>query len=340
MTNALALVSKVVPIKKSAEDEYNDTLRALAEASVNRHFEPYVDIAWDSPDFAVTEDDDRWILNAACDPLGAHPWYQAQPREKQIAIGMWRQANVAKVGLQFEQLLIGGVTNHVFNLPNGSPEFRYCTHELVEECNHTLMFQEMVNRIGIDVPGAPGYFKVLAPWLALAGRYLPEVFFTGILAGEEPIDHLQKGILRSGESIHPIMHGVMRIHVAEEARHISFAHKFLGHRVPKMSRPGRFGLSIAFPIIMRVLCDVIVIPPKEFWETFDIPDYVKDDLFWDSPEAQQQLRAYFADVRALAEEIGLINPVSERVWKLCKIDGETSRYRSEPDRSPKATAAA
>src|SRR5438309_6689008 len=72
-------ISKVVPIVKSAEDEYEDTLRALSEASVNRHFEPYVDIDWESPDFAVTEDDDRWILNASSDPLGAHPWYQAQP---------------------------------------------------------------------------------------------------------------------------------------------------------------------------------------------------------------------------------------------------------------------
>jgi hypothetical protein len=296
------------------------------------HFEPYRDIAWDAPDFAVVDGDERWILARSSDPLGRHPWYLALPRERQIEIGMWRQANVAKVGLQFEQLLIGGVVNHVFGLPNGSAEFRYCTHEVIEECNHTLMFQEMVNRVGMDVPGGPGYFKVLAPFLALAGKFLPEVFFTGILAGEEPIDHLQKGILRSGEQVHPIMHSVMRIHVAEEARHISFAHKFLAHRVPRMSRPGRFALSIAFPVTMRVLCDVIVIPPREFWQRFDIPKDVKRDLFWRLPESREQLRGYFGDVRALAEEIGLMNPVSRRVWKLMKIDGKPTRYRSEPSR--------
>ena len=320
--------------------EYDGALLALADASVHRHFEPYVDIAWDDPEYAVTAGDRRWILSESTDPLGRHPWYLALPEDKKIAIGMWRQANVAKVGLQFEQLLIGGVINHVFTEPNGSAEFRYCTHEVIEECNHTLMFQEMVNRVGLDVPGGPGYFKVLAPFLTLAGKFLPTVFFTGILAGEEPIDHLQKGILRSGEDIHPIMHGVMRIHVAEEARHISFAHKFLAHRVPKMSRPSRFALSIAFPITMRVLCDVIVIPPKEFWAEFDIPKSVKKDLFWRRPESRQSLRDYFADVRALAEEIGLMNSVSRRVWKLCKIDGPASRYRSEPNRGAAAPAAA
>lgn len=319
--------------------EYEDALRLLAEASVRKHFEPYVDIEWDAPAFAVTEADRRWILSRSTDPLGRHPWYLALPEEQQIAIGMWRQANVAKVGLQFEQLLIGGVINHVFRLPNGSAEFRYCTHEVIEECNHTLMFQEMVNRVGVDVPGGSRAFKAAMPFLALAGRFLPEVFFTGILAGEEPIDHLQKGILRSGEEIHPIMQGVMRIHVAEEARHISFAHKFLAHRVPRMSRPGRFALSLAFPVTMRVLCDVIVIPPKEFWETFDIPKSVKKDLFWRKPESKRALQAYFADVRALAEQIGLMNPASRLVWKLCGIDGEPSRYRSEPDRRPEPAAA-
>ena len=326
--------------RSATDGTYDAALRALSEASVNRHFEPYVDIAWDDPEFAVTEGDRRWILSESSDPLGRHPWYLALPEDKKIAIGMWRQANVAKVGMQFEQLLIGGVINHVFTEPNGSAEFRYCTHEVIEECNHTLMFQEMVNRVGVDVPGGPGYFKVLAPFLALAGKFLPTVFFTGILAGEEPIDHLQKGILRSGEDLHPIMHGVMRIHVAEEARHISFAHKFLAHRVPRMSRPGRLALSIVFPITMRVLCDVIVIPPKEFWDEFDIPKSVKRDLFWRLPESRQQLRGYFGDVRALAEQIGLMNPVSRQVWKLCKIDGPASRYRSEPDRSPVASAAA
>ena len=317
---------------------YEDTLRALAEASVSRHFEPYRDIDWDAADHAVTDDDRRWILSRSSDPLGRHPWYLGLPESQQIAIGMWRQANVAKVGLQFEQLLINGVMNHVFRLPNGTGEFRYCTHEVIEECNHTLMFQEMVNRIGLDVPGAGPVFKAVAPFLALAGRFVPVAFFTGVLAGEEPIDHLQKGILRSGEQIHPIMHGVMRIHVAEEARHISFAHEFLRHRVPRMTRVGRFALSITFPITMRVLCDVIVIPPKQFWETFDIPKDVRKDLFWRLPESRQQLSSYFADVRSLAEEIGLMNPVSRRVWKLLRIDGRPSRYRSEPPRAVRAAA--
>jgi hypothetical protein len=87
------------------------------------------------------------------------------------------------------------------------------------------------------------------------------------------------------------------------------------------------------PIIMRILCDVIVIPPKQFWREFDIPKQVKRDLFWSTPEARQTLRDYFADVRMLATDSGLMNPASRLVWKGLKIDGKSSRYRSEPVRS-------
>ncbi|PVX59761.1 AurF N-oxygenase family protein [Rhodococcus globerulus] len=331
-----------VPLDKRAEvseDSYNETLRLLSEGSVHKHFDPYLDIDWDSPEFAVVANDRRWILPVESDPLGAHPWYQAQPEARQIEIGMWRQANIAKVGLQFENILIRGLMQYVFSLPNDSVEARYCTHESVEECNHTMMFQEMVNRIGVDAPGMSRPMKMLAPFVPLVAGPFPELFFVGVLAGEEPIDHIQKSVLRGGGRIHPIMESVMAIHVAEEARHISFAHKLLSRRIPLMSRPNRFVLSLLFPIVMRILCDAIVVPPKSFWKQFDIPKSVKKDLFWDLSESRQTLRNYFGDVRMLATDAGLMNRGSRLVWKACKMDGRASRFRSEPDRSAHNAAA-
>ncbi|EUA57580.1 P-aminobenzoate N-oxygenase AurF family protein [Mycobacterium intracellulare 1956] len=143
--------------------DYVNMLATLSEGSVRRNFNPYTDIDWDSPEFAVTENDPRWILPET-DPLGRHPWYLAQSDERKIKIGMWRQANVAKVGLHFESILIRGLMNYTFWVPNGSPEYRYCLHESVEECNHTMMFQEMVNRIGADVPACRGCSSGCRRW--------------------------------------------------------------------------------------------------------------------------------------------------------------------------------
>ncbi|TSD99374.1 diiron oxygenase [Skermania sp. ID1734] len=327
----------IQPLTAYAGETYDEMLTRLAEGSMHRSFSPYRDIDWDAPEFQVVENDRRWIL-PEIDPLGRHPWYKAQPEEKQIAIGMYRQANVAKVGLLFEQVLIRGFMDYLSKLPNNSAEFRYATHEVIEECNHTLMFQEAVNRIGANVPGFGPIMRKVAPFLGLAATPFPSIFFMGVLAGEEPIDHIQKSYLRSDADYHPIIKGVMRIHVAEEARHISFAHEFLRQHVPENGPIGKALLSIVYPITMRILCDVIVIPPREFFEEFDIPDSVRKDLFWDSEDSKKTLAGYFGDVRMLAEELGLMNPVSKLVWKVLKIDGRPSRFRSEPEREPIALA--
>lgn len=311
--------------------EYVEMLTTLSEGSVRRSFNPYTDIEWDSPEFAILDGDERWILPGT-DPLGKHPWYQAQSVERKIEIGKWRQANIVKVGLQFESMLIRGLMNYTFWVPNGSPEYRYCLHESVEECNHTMMFQELVNRIGADVPGMPRLLRWLSHLIPMAAGPLPIPFFFGVLAGEEPIDHTQKAVLREGKSLPPALERVMAIHVAEEARHISFAHEYLHRRLPLLPARTRFALSLYVPIIMRVLCQAILVPPRNFFREFDIPREVRREVFFDAPESRQLLRDVFADVRMLCHETGLMNPFAKLMWRICKIDGPPSRFRSEPQR--------
>jgi hypothetical protein len=311
---------------------YEDRLRMLSDASVRRHFDPFVDIDWDDPDFAVDPDDERWMLPRSSDPLGGHPWYLAQSRERRIAIGLWRQANIAKVGLQFEQLLNAGVMNYLFRVPNFSPEFRYLTHEVVEECNHTQMFQEMVNRIGADVPGMGPVVRRLGLLVPLTGRIFPIAFFVMVLAGEEPIDHIQKQLLRATEQMHPIMLGVMRIHIAEESRHISFAHEFLRDRVPRLGRVRRGALSLAFPLIMHFACNMIVRPPRSLFRRCEVPMEIRRELFWRTSQSRQWRRDLFGDVRMLAADLGLMNPAARLLWRVLRIDGRPSRYRGEPVR--------
>lgn len=315
----------------SAGDQtYAERLHTLSEASVHQHFDAFLDIDWDNPDFAITDNDPRWILPKV-DALGATDWYQSLPLERQIEIGLYRQANIVKVGLQFEQVLIAGLMNYAFSLPNGSPEFRYSTHEATEECHHTQMFQEFVNRSGQDVSGGSWAFRAVSSFLPLAAKWVPFGFFFGVLAGEEPIDHVQKSILRAGGEMHPLLQRIMQIHIAEEARHIGFAHQFLGHKSSRLSRFDRAVLSVAVPLIMRWLCDEIVIPSKKARKDMGIPKSVVKEVWWDAPESQKFLRDLFGDVRMLADETGMRNSrVARFVWRWMKIDGRASRYRSQP----------
>lgn len=308
-------------------ESYHDTLRKLSEASVRQHFEAFVDIDWDS--YEIRDDDERWILPAS-DNLGRHPWYQGLPKKEQIRVGRYRMALACKVGLQFEQLLLAGMAAHLGYLPNGNPEFRYATHEMTEETHHTQMFQEFVNRVSPDVHGAPHWMRALFPVATVLMPVLPAAFYIAILAGEEPIDYGQKIYLRDGGT-HPLMDRVMQIHVAEEARHISFAHKYLEQNVPGMDPVRKAALSAFTPLVMRVLGDVIMKPTMTDRKAMGIPMSVYREVWW--KDEQRMLSDLYTDVRMLFDDLGLRKGPAKLLWKLFKIDGRSARYRSEPVRS-------
>jgi len=180
----------------------------------------------------------------------------------------------------------------------------------------------------------------ISPWVPLWAGPLPIVFFFGVLAGEVPIDHMQKNVLREGKSRHPIAEKVMAIHIAEEARHISFGHAFLRKRVPHMGRLSRFWLSLYVPIVSWVLCWAIIVPPRSFFKKFDMPRWVGNELFFNAPDSRQSLRDMFGDVRMLCYDVGLMNVTARLIWRLCKIDGRPSRYLSEPHRAHPPTRVA
>lgn len=311
---------------------YREMLRTLSEGSVHVHFDPYEDIAWDAPELAIDPLDPLWVLSPTLDPLGATAWYQGLPQSRQIEIGKARLMNAMKVGAAFESMLIRGLMQYVVALPNGSPEFRYCLHEMTEECNHIQMFQELVNRVGVDVPGMRRRLRLISPFIGGLLACMPVSLMVSILAGEEPIDHYQKSILREGGHVPPAVLRTMEIHIAEEARHISFAHEFVRLYVPRLSRTQRFALSIYFPLAMRIAAEEIMTPPGALARRYDIPRDVFREAFWQSPKSREIMASYFGDMRSLAEEVGLMTRTSRGVWRRLGIAGEPSRYRGEPDR--------
>jgi hypothetical protein len=320
------------------DSDYREALLTLSEGSVHRSFDPYLDVPWDAPEFAIDPDDPRWVLSPVLDPLGATSWYRGLPLDRQIEIGKWRHANSIKVGAAFESILIRGMMQYIMRLPNGSAEFRYCLHEMTEECNHIQMFQELVNRIGVDVPGMRPTFRALSPFIGVLGGFAPLGLFIGILGGEEPIDHYQKALIRDGANLPPAVLRTMQIHIAEEARHISFAGEFLRAHLAHAGPAMRAAAGVTFPLAMRWLAGEIMTPPKSFARTFDIPPEVMREAFWRSEHSRAILAGYFDDMRALADELGLMNRTTKRLWKRLSIDGRHSRYRSEPDRRARAAA--
>src|SRR5947208_5954929 len=202
---------------------------------------------WDEPGNEVYHDEPRWE-HGPDDVLGSTAWYQAQPAGVRSRIGLHGIVSNMKTGLQFESILKRGLLEYAAKLPNGAPEFRYAYHEVIEEAQHSLMFQEFVNRSGIDVPGMPRLIRFSSRQVVKLGRRFPTLFFLFVLGGEDPIDFVQRQALRSGEEIHPLLARIMRIHVTEEARHLSFARHYLKRNVSDLGWFRRQQLAIRVPI--------------------------------------------------------------------------------------------
>src|SRR3954447_4653049 len=185
-------------------DNWTGLLDRLNEQSLRKRHDAYEDIAWDSGELALDPTDPRFELTAE-EPLGATEWYCALPAETRARIGCDMSASKMKTGLQFESILQRGLLEFADTLPNGSPEFRYAYHEVIEEAQHSLMFQEFVNRAGFDARGLGWLERLGGRVIVRLARRFPELFFVFVLGGEDPIDHVQRRLLRREQPVHPLV---------------------------------------------------------------------------------------------------------------------------------------
>jgi hypothetical protein len=295
-------------------DAYRDLLARLSHQSVVKHFDAYADVAWDDPEMSIDPDDPRWELPDD-DPMSRTEWYRSQPASVRSRIGLHRIAVNMKVGLQFESVLKRGLLEFAAQLPNGAPEFRYAYHEVVEEAHHSMMFQEFVNRSGLDVAGMPRRLEFGARRVVKLGRRFPELFFLFVLGGEDPIDYVQRQALRGGRDTPPILERIMRIHVTEEARHLSFARHYLKRNVRQLGWLKRQALAIETPFILGTMAAQMLYLPPQVVRAYSIPRKVVRRAYREDKSTRQFVKDALRKVRELAVELGIVTPVSRAIWK-------------------------
>ncbi len=301
------------------ERAFTTMVGRLSRLSAGKGFDAYRDVDWpeaDSPDALIDPTDPRWTLSDV-DPFAASEWYRTKSPDVQARLGLIRMASCLKTGWHFENLLQQGLLHRALYLPDGSEEFRYVLHEVIEESQHTLMFNEFVNRSGAPVRG-------MARWLRLAVEQLvprvsisdPAFFFVMVLGGEDPIDCLQRKMLANGGG-HPLLEQIMRIHIAEEARHISYARSALKKYVPRLPGWRRHLLSVTVPIVLGIMVRLMVRPTGDLVRAGVPWPVIRDSYRTDAGTALFAECA--AKPRVLARELGLMTPLGERVWKRFRI---------------------
>ncbi|CAN5427842.1 hypothetical protein BH18ACT3_BH18ACT3_14500 [soil metagenome] len=180
------------------------------------------------------------------------------------------------------------------------------------------MFQEFVNQSGFDARGLGRIDRIGARIVIALARWFPELFFVFVLGGEDPIDHVQRRSLRRGGN-HPLVERIMRIHVTEEARHLSFARHYLKRSVPNLPRWRRAALAAWAPVVLAVMAEMMLQPSRQLVATYGIPTEVIEEAYTRNPAHRERSIESLAKVRALCEELGLLRRPFGRLWRMLHL---------------------
>jgi len=182
-----------------------------------------------------------------------------------------------------------------------------------------MMFQEFVNRTGMDVSGMPQSLLWFARGIPRLARRFPELFFVFVLAGEEPIDQMQRRALRERQWRHPLAQRISQIHVIEEARHMSFARAYLLRHVPRLGFLRKNLLALRSPLILGNTATLMLEPSGQFVHRYRVPRDVIRAAYRDNPVYAAIRRDSLAKTRQLCRELGLLEWPYGGLWRSLRI---------------------
>ena len=293
------------------QERFITTLQRLSRLS-GRGFDAYRDVPWDDEGFELDPTDPSLALPAH-DPLASTAWYRALDESERARIGLARITTSVTTARQFENLLQQGLLHRALYLPAGDPEFRYIHHEVIEEAQHTLMFEELVVRAGAAPRGMPWWLRRFTESLMpLLARHSPVVFFAMVLGGEEPLDLIQRRTVAE-PTVHPLIERVMRIHIAEEARHISYARGAIEAEAPRLGRVRRQTVAFFTPLALGIMARLMLRPNHDL-AAAGVPREVLRAVD-DAESGRQLLIDGVAKVRQLFVDLDLVPRPARWMWR-------------------------
>jgi len=275
--------------------------RQLVAASERTTLDPFREIDWTQP-----IDDSAFHLPPELLPLyGTAPW-DAMSEAERIAYSRHETAALCGAGIWFENVLMQVVLRHLAEMPVTDPSHRYLLVEVADECRHSMMFGEYIRRAG-----TPAYRPTVSPH-SLSDNDGPghrTVSYLLILAVEELLDYTNRATMRD-DRVHPISRSIARLHVLEEARHVSFAKTYLAEVVPTLSESDRRLVADAAPALVAVVADLSVDPAV--YEHLGIAGGY--DAARANPHHQAVVVAGLAKLTSFLTEIGVIDDEHRPAW--------------------------
>jgi len=274
--------------------------RQLVAASERTTLDPFREIDW-----SVPIDDSAFHLPPELLPLYGTTAWDAMAQADRVAYSRHETAALCGAGIWFENVLMQVVLRHLADMPVTDPAHRYLLVEVADECRHSMMFGEYLRRAG-----TPAYRPTLSPhFLSDEAPGARAVSYLLILAVEELLDFMNRATMRD-ERVHPTSRAIARLHVLEEARHVSFAKTFLAELLPTLSDEDRTVVADAAPVLVEVVADLSVDPAV--YEHLGIAGGL--EMARANPHHMATIVAGLAKLTTFLTEIGVIDDAHRAAW--------------------------
>lgn len=222
-------MTATMPSGQDLADELHDALAdRLLKSSARHSYDPEVDIDWDAP---VPEG--MWGMQPERMSLYGTGLWDRLSEDQRLELSKHEVASIASVGLWFELILMQMMVRDLYDADPRGQHMHYALTEIADECRHSTMFGKSIAHFGVPAYGPP-------PRIHRLGRLFKTIVhgpsaYASILVAEEALDTWQRDLMND-ERVQPVTRMVSRIHVLEEARHMTFAREEVRRKMPDLSR--------------------------------------------------------------------------------------------------------
>ena len=275
----------------------------LVAASQRATLDPFEYIDWSLP-----IDDSAFHLPPELLPLYGTEAWEAMTETERIAYSRHETAALCGAGVWFENALMQVVLHHLADMPVTDPAHRFLLVEVADECRHSAMFGEYIRRAGTPVyrPALDAGSLSDNDDDSAAGRAIAYLL---ILVVEELLDYMNRETMRD-DRLHPTSRAMARLHVLEEARHVSFAKTYLAESWETLDETARREIIAAAPALVAVVADLSVDPAV--YEHLGVADGAA--IARANPHHRATIVAGLAKLTGFLSEIGVIDREQRPTW--------------------------
>lgn len=219
------------------------TAQRLLRSTAERAYNGELDIDWD----AALDPEKGWLPEHRQTLYGTKAWDQ-MTTEQRLELGKHESIAVLSFGIYAEVGLSMMLMRSVIENPVIADDHcRYALAEIGEESRHSTMFSRLINKSGVEPYMMPARLRKLIRLVGLVPS--GPAAYAGTLLIEEVLDRLQREGM-ADETVQPHFRQLMKIHVLEEARHITYAREELVRSMDAHSKPvvalhrGLFSLAV------------------------------------------------------------------------------------------------